>query len=239
MRDEARAEARASPVPPVPTSATHRQIQADFDAIAELLPDGGQAGVHEEWLLNNLPDSRGSALELGCGVGYLSRRLATVFQHVDAVDLAEQMIAKARRNTPSEASIEYVCSDMFTWLANHPNVYDCIVTVATLHHVDLASALRSMALSLKPGGRLLVLDLEDRRGWKHFVPNTFAWLTARLHDLRNIRHGWALRRQYGQHARNETYLTREEVMRVTDEELPGASVRSHLLWRYSILWDKP
>lgn len=215
----------------MPTTASPPQIRSDFDVIATLLEQGGRAGPHEEWLLANLPASRGVALELGCGVGHLSRRLAKGFEHVVALDFSEGMIAAARRQT--DPPVDYVCAEMFSWLDAKPGAYDCIVSVATLHHVDLGTALRKMVLALKPGGRLLVLDLEQRDGWRHVLSNGVTWLNSLLRTPR------ALRRAFREHGRNETYLTIDEVRRIAAKALPGARVQSHFLGRYSIVWDKP
>ena len=89
-----------------------------------------------------------------------------------------------------------------------------------------------MAFALKPGGRLLILDLLSRKG---LVINAFAWVVARLRD--GFRRGiaWKLRRAFWRHGRNERYLTLEEVR---EAALPGARVKEHLLFRYSIIWDK-
>lgn len=215
----------------MPTTASPPQIRSDFDVIAALVEEGGGGSPYEEWLLANLPPSRGAVLEIGCGVGHLSRRLAKVFARVVAIDFSAGMIAAARRHT--DAPVDYVCAEMFAWLDEHTSAYDCIVTVATLHHVDLATALRSMAHALKPGGRLLVLDLEERTGWRHVLSNGVTWLYSLLRTPR------ALRRAFREHGRHETYLTAAEVRRVAAAELPGARVRSHFLARYSIVWDKP
>ena len=101
----------------MPTTASALQIQSDFDAIARLVPDGDRLGPHEDWLLRNLPPGRGTVLEIGCGVGHLSRRLTAAFDRVVAIDLAVVMIAEAKRRTGDNAPIEYVCADMFDWLA--------------------------------------------------------------------------------------------------------------------------
>ncbi|HYU24413.1 MAG TPA: class I SAM-dependent methyltransferase, partial [Thermoanaerobaculia bacterium] len=130
----------------------------------------------------------------------------------------------------TSSSIEFVCADMFDWLRSHADTYDCIVTIGTLHHVDLGEALREMALALKPGGRLLVLDLLSRR---NPVVNAVAFALG----FRSTT-PWRLRRAYWRHGRNETYLTIGEVERAAREQLPGAHVRAHLLFRYSIIWDK-
>jgi len=46
---------------------------------------------------------------------------------------------------------------------------------------------------------------------------------------------WKLRRAFWRHGRNERYLTLEEVRQAA---LPGSRVGEHLLFRYSIVWDK-
>ena len=222
----------------MPTTASALQIQSDFDAIARLVPDGDRLGPDEDWLLRNLPRGRGTVLEIGCGVGHLARQLTTAFDRVVAIDFAVGMIAEAKRRTGDNAPIEYVCADMFDWLARFPDAYDCIVTVGTLHHVDLTSALRATSRALKPGGRLLVLDLVRRPGWRHVLINIAAFIVARIREALIFRGmaPWKLRRAFWQHGRNETYLTLEEVEHIARDALPGSQVRGHLLWRYSIIW---
>src|SRR5436190_7017659 len=215
----------------MPTTAAPHQIREDFDTIAAVTPRAEHLGPYEEWLLKNLPRARGMVLEVGCGVGNLARRLASEFERVVAIDFSEGMISEARRRTANGA-VEYVCADLFEWLKEHPGAYDCIVSVATLHHVDLGRALEQMALALKPGGRLLVLDLLSRKG---FVINAVAWVVAQLRGVLMGRIAWKLRRAFWRHGRNERYLTLEEVR---EAALPGSRVREHLLFRYSIVWDK-
>jgi len=192
------------------------------------MPKRDRLGPHEAWLLRQLPTRRGTAIEIGCGVGNVARRLAGAFDDVVAIDLSPGMIDEAKRRTSS--SIELVCADMFDWLRRRPGTYDCIVTISTLHHVDHGEALRAMALALKPGGRLLVLDLLSRR---NPVVNAVALALGFRFTT-----PWKLRRAYWRHGRNETYLTIGEVERAAREQLPGAHVRAHLLFRYSIVWDK-
>jgi SAM-dependent methyltransferase len=215
----------------MPTTAAPHQIREDFDAIAAVTPRTEHLGPYEEWLLANLPPARGTVLEVGCGVGNLARRLADEFEHVVAIDFSAGMISEARRRAAS-GKVEYVCVDLFEWLKEHPSAYDCIVSVGTLHHVDLGRALEQMALALAPGGRLIVLDLLARKG---LLINAVAWVVARLRDVLLRRVSWKLRREFWRHGRNERYLTLEEVRQAA---LPGSRVREHLLFRYSIVWDK-
>lgn len=191
--------------------------------MAALMPR--RLGPHEAWLLRQLPAQRGRALEIGCGAGTVASRLAAAFDRVEAIDFSPAMIAEARRRTAS--SIDFACADLFDWLRDRPAAYDCIVTITTLHHVDLAAALRAMARSLKPGGRLLVLDVMEQR---NPIINAVAFAAG----FRPT--NWKLRHAFRRHGRNETYLTIGEARRIAAEVLPGAEVRAHLFWRYSIIW---
>jgi SAM-dependent methyltransferase len=225
----------------VPTTASSDQIRAEFDTIARLTPRRVRSGPYEKWLLRQLPATRGRVLEIGCGVGDLARRLGGAFDEVVGIDASQGMIDEAVRRTPPEASVRYECADLFEWLLRFPNSYDCIVTVATLHHVDLAAALREMSRALEPGGRLLVHDLLGRSGWRNVVVNGVAWCVALAREAIDFGRAkpWELRRAFWRHGRSERYLTLDEVRRAVGEQLPGAEVRAHLLWRYSIVWTKP
>src|SRR6266849_10158239 len=184
----------------MPTTASAPQVRNDFDVIARLIPRTDHLGPHEGWLLENLPSGRGTALEIGCGVGHLARRLSSAFDRVVAIDFSVGMIAEARQRTAGLFPIEFARADMFDWLRRSPNTYDCIVTVATLHHVDLRPALRAISVSLKPGGRLLVLDLFRRSGLRNVLINGAAFVVTRVREMVAFR-GTApckLRRAYWQ-----------------------------------------
>src|SRR5437870_11155291 len=110
----------------MPTTASPDEIRSDFDTIASLMPERDRLGPHEAWLLRHVPTRRSTALEIGCGVGNVARRLAGAFDHVVAIDLSPGMIDEAKRRTSSP--IDYVCAEMFDWLNRHRESYDCIVT---------------------------------------------------------------------------------------------------------------
>jgi SAM-dependent methyltransferase len=205
-----------------------QQIEADFDAIAALMPATPALAPTDRWVLAHLPQRRDAVLEIGCGVGELARRIGTT----DAIDLSPGMIAEARRRAPERS---FTCADLFAWLAARPETYDCILSVATLHHVDFAAALAAIRRSLRPGGRLLVVDLYDRSGIRHLPLNALAFALARLRR----REPRALRRAYREHGAHETYLTLHEIRAIAGAALPGARVRPTLFWRYTLLWDKP
>ena len=138
-------------------------IQTDFDRIALLSADDGwtQNNHYHNFLLRSLPAKCESALEIGCGTGAFSRRLAQHAQNVLALDLSPEMIRIARRRSTQFSNIDFQNADVMSW--NFPSeTFDCIASLATLHHVPLRETLSRMRDSLKTGGVLLVLDLFER-----------------------------------------------------------------------------
>jgi trans-aconitate methyltransferase len=226
----------------MPTVATPREIAAEFDMIARLSPLGADVNAAGAWVVRNLPAARGAALDIGCGVGDVSRLIAPRFTHTDAIDLSAGMIAEAQSRTPPGTALTFMEADMFEWLAARPAHYDCIVSVATLHHVDFSLALIAMARSLTAGGRLLVIDLVDRSAPRYLFMNAIAatvGATRELVALLRRRSSLRLRRAYRQHAARERYLTLSEVRQVSNVLLPTSMVSSTLFWRYRLIWEKP
>jgi 2-polyprenyl-3-methyl-5-hydroxy-6-metoxy-1,4-benzoquinol methylase len=225
----------------MPTAATSQRIAAEFDEIARLSPTNGDLSDAEAWVLRNLPSCRGTALEIGCGVGDLSRLLSSRFAATHAIDLSSGMIAEAKRRTPPGTPLEFFRADMFEWLGSRRVQYDCIVTVTTLHHVDFRFALAAMAQSLRPGGRLLVVDVVDRSARRYVLLNAAAAVVGALREfvaLLRRRSSLALRHAYRLHGQHETYLTSLEVRASADLLLPGSTVSSTLFWRYRLIWEK-
>lgn len=234
-------------------------IQKDFDRIALASPEGSLQNAHyHNFLLRHLGSRRGRALEIGCGKGEFSRRLAQMFEHVVALDLSPEMIRIARAEPVS--NIEFELADVLTY--DLPaETFDCIATLATLHHLPLQEVLLKIKAALKPGGVLLVIDLFEPVKWhgrpaRHF-PNHSRSITEGLSDsilnllalcvsvsLRLIhQHRVMPRREvraaWNEHARHDIYPTMKEVRALCAELFPGARIRKHLLWRYSIVWQKP
>jgi hypothetical protein len=47
-----------------------------------------------------------------------------------------------------------------------------------------------------------------------------------------------VRAAYAEHEKTDTYLTLPRLRQACADVLPGALVRRHLFWRYSIVWRK-
>ncbi|WP_406316412.1 class I SAM-dependent methyltransferase [Streptosporangium sp. NBC_01639] len=182
-------------------------------------------------IMRAVPDGCGRALDVGCGEGILSRELRRVAGHVSAIDLDGPSIDLARRHADA-SGIDYLLGDFLTH-PFEPASFDAVVSVATLHHMDAATALGRMRELLRPGGTLVVVGLARSR-----IPADLPWELAaavgtRLHKLK---------RTYWEHSAPmvwpppETYAG---MRRIAEETLPGVRYRRHLLWRYSLAWTKP
>jgi 2-polyprenyl-3-methyl-5-hydroxy-6-metoxy-1,4-benzoquinol methylase len=216
-------------------------VQADFDQIALLSDTGWNHNKHyHACLMRHAPVHCAWALDIGCGKGSFSRLLATRSDRVLALDLSPQMIRIAKERSQRHSNIDYQVCDASTW--GSPNEqFDCIASVAVLHHLPMRSVLARMKSALRRGGSLLILDLYRQQGLRDaFASVLAAPFSAPLQLLRNgrLRQPAEIRRAWAEHGKHDSYLTLTDVRRFCDELLPGATVKRHLLWRYSVVWRK-
>lgn len=245
-------------------------IKDDFDriALATLASEDGAAhnDHYHNFLLRHLPSNCKSVLEIGCGTGSFARRLAEhlipgtagilpavpggagILPAVLALDLSPEMIRIARERSAQFPNIDFELADIRDRHLPGEH-FDCIASIATLHHLPLRETLTKMTVALKPGGVLLILDLFEpahisdslAAGLLDTLSNLVAMPVSvslrllhhgRLRPPREVRAAWAA------HEAHDVYPTMREVHSICDEILPGAKIRKHLLWRYSIVWEK-
>ncbi|HEV7374510.1 MAG TPA: class I SAM-dependent methyltransferase, partial [Pyrinomonadaceae bacterium] len=136
-----------------------QQVREDFNRIASLTAHEAEAHVsYSNYLLRHVPVDCNRVLEIGCGFGAFTRLIAGRARHVTAVDLSPQMIEVARKRSAGYSNLEFTLGD-FLQLPVSADSYDCIVTIATLHHLPAGEALRKMKTTLRPGGVLVLHDL--------------------------------------------------------------------------------
>jgi 2-polyprenyl-3-methyl-5-hydroxy-6-metoxy-1,4-benzoquinol methylase len=135
-----------------------------------------------ERLLELRPGER--VLDIACGNGLSSRRLAAMGAHVVAFDFSEEMIAYARERTTQYAErIEYLvldATDEAALLALGEGRFDAaICNMALFDMAEIKPLMRALARGLRPGGRFVfsvlhpcfnsphmahVAEMEDREG---------------------------------------------------------------------------
>ena len=224
-------------------------IEKDFDRLALLDSQGWTANNHyHDFLLRHVPENCGRVLEVGCGTGEFSRRLAERAQHVTAIDLSTEMIRVARSRAEKISNIDFEVANLMS--RDFPAAqFDCIATIATLHHVPMQQALVKLKDALKPGGILIVLDLLELKrnvftieGLRDALLNALAIGAScglRLIHNGRLRPPPEVRAAWEEHGKTDSYLTMSEARDLYESLFPGAIIRRHLLWRYSVLWQKP
>jgi ubiquinone/menaquinone biosynthesis C-methylase UbiE len=218
------------------------KIQADFDRIARVSGEEGWShnSHYHGFLLKQLPARLSHVLDIGCGTGEFSRLLAARTDHVTALDLSPEMLRLAQERSSAQPNITYQQGDVLA--CDFPaDSFDCIASIATLHHLSLDAALEKIARWLKPGGTLLVLDLfqvETRAELLLAAAGVPVSVILKLLKTRRWKTPPEVRAAWDEHGRDERYLTLSQVRSISAKYLPGAVVRQHLLWRYSLVWRK-
>lgn len=122
-----------------------------------------------------LPAGREASLELGCGVGRITRALSPSFRRCVGVDISAAMIQRAREMNADRPNCEWVVNDAPDLAAFDDGEFDLVVSFIVLQHVPdravISSYLREMARILAPGGALVVqmpasMPLRQRIQWR-------------------------------------------------------------------------
>lgn len=214
-------------------------VRREFDRLSALPDSWDFNRFYHAFLLQRLPSVVDSLLDVGCGTGDFSRLVASRCGHVTAVDLSPGMIDHATQLL-APANLRFLIADVFSADLS-PASFDAIVSIAALHHMNLPDALDRLASLLRPGGTLVILDLfrssslSDRLvSWAGtlLAPPVRLLHSGRLFRTPTVRAAWAAHEVY------DRYVTLPTLRATASALLPGAQVRRHIFWRYSVTWTK-
>ncbi len=188
--------------------------------------------AYHKWILRQIrPDD--VVCDVGCGDGLLMQRLAACCQRVVGL---EPHAESARTACARLSSVENACVLPLSFEAYEARreTYDVIIFTASLHHMELSSALETAKALLRRNGRILVVGLARPKGlWDgclevlRVIP---AWIGSRLHgEKRGGDVGVPIR---------SAALSLAEIRREADALLPGGRYRRGLYYRYLLSWCK-
>lgn len=121
-------------------------------------------GRFKEFIIKKASEVKGRALDLGCGMGWLSLELARNGMDVDGMDISERRIQAAKdylEVAPEKknfGSINYIVADL-NKIVLEESTYDSVVVWDTLHHIpEIDRLMGEVKGALKPGGNFITLD---------------------------------------------------------------------------------
>jgi SAM-dependent methyltransferase len=125
------------------------------------------------------------ALELGCGSGSFTALLATIADHVVAVDIAESAVARARKRLGPREDVEFHAADIVEWdfsgdrfdLITLSDTVSCLG--AAYSFLDIGCLAAAIFIATAAGGRLLLANTYGGVRGPLFRP----WLTETYRDL--------------------------------------------------------
>jgi 2-polyprenyl-3-methyl-5-hydroxy-6-metoxy-1,4-benzoquinol methylase len=176
-----------------------------------------------------------TALDVGCGEGYLTRELHEAgTPRVTGVDADPSQVDRARDQARElgvgEPSLRYLVGDVLDTPSDEQ--FDLVTCYATLHHLDLDAGLRRLAALTAPGGHLVVVGLAGVRSPSDLAISVAAVPVAAVVD--RTRGVW----DHGAPVAEPSHGY-GDVRRLAREVLPGARWRRRLYWRYSLVWTAP
>src|SRR5690606_25947132 len=167
-------------------------VQAQFDSQAQAYlqsavhaggPDLLRAG---ELISQSIPAASGRFLDVGCGAGHLSFAVAGALASVVAVDPSPNMLATVQRaaNEKGLANIQTVQAGAES-MPFDDDQFCVVASRYSAHHwLKLPEALKEMHRVVKPGGYLLMIDVE---GDENPLVDTYLQAIEVLRDRSHIR----------------------------------------------------
>ncbi len=112
--------------------------------------------------------------DVGSGTGYVAAGIAALVKQVNVVDNSAAMLEVAKKNLSAFGNIQYFIADGAD-LPFPDGSLDAVFANMYLHHtLEPAAAIREMARVLRPGGRLVITDMDEH-------PN--AWMKNDMADI--------------------------------------------------------
>ena len=115
-----------------------------------------------------------SVADIGAGTGFVAAGLAPLVRQVHVLDGSAAMIAVAQKNLSEFGNIEYHEADGSS-LPFQEESLDAVFANMYLHHTtNPIAAIREMVRVLRPGGRLVITDMDQ---------HAYAWLKDEMADV--------------------------------------------------------
>ncbi len=187
--------------------------------------------AYHKWIAKMI-GGRKRILDVGCGDGTLARFLGAADHTVLGLDPSTVAIERANaQNTCDNVAFAQAAFESYDFGGQ---VFDAVVFVASLHHMDMAEALAKAKTLLEENGVLIVVGLTK--------PSS---LRDRLVEAARVVPSWVVSTAKKNVTSEELEIDvsyefppMDEVRRICGELLPGYAIRYGLHYRYLLTWEK-
>lgn len=97
--------------------------------------------------------------DLGCGTGQLTNTIAPYVQRVIAVDASADMLDAARRRLADAPNVELRQGELESLPVGTGELHAAMLSLVLHYSPEPARALTEVARALRPGGRVLIVDM--------------------------------------------------------------------------------
>ena len=112
--------------------------------------------------------------DIGAGTGFMAAGLAPLVSHVHVVDGSAAMLEVARRNLEEFSNVSYHESDGLALPFPDASLEAVFANMYLHHTLDPLAAIREMVRILRPGGKLLITDMDS---------HPYTWLKEEMADV--------------------------------------------------------
>ena len=180
------------------------------------------------WVQKKVASCR-TVLDVSCGDGSLALFLDDGTKRIVGIDTDKHCIEKARSVKNGDA-VEFICVSFEDFTKD--KTFDAIVFVASIHHMDMTSALKKAKFLLAPRGKLLIVGLAK--------PSTlFDWALEVTRVLPSKMLSAFHHMQSSEELNLPTaydYPRMKAIRSIVKKELPGARIHHALHYRYLLEW---
>jgi ubiquinone/menaquinone biosynthesis C-methylase UbiE len=128
-------------------------------------------------------------LEIGCGVGRMTKMMGRIFRHVTAVDVSSEMIKRARSNLSALDNVKVILGDGATLSGVQDSSFDFAFSFIVFQHIPsvdvIASYCREVYRVLRPGA-LFKFQLQGAQWDRDQPPDTWYGTSFSEDDSRRL-----------------------------------------------------
>lgn len=185
--------------------------------------------AYYKWIRNNTMTCK-NILDVGCGDGSLVRYLNDGKRSIVGIDINGSCI-KCASNKYDEANTAFICDNFETY--KFEDKFDAVVFVASIHHMNMATAVNKAKAILKTDGIILIVGLAKPSNFFDWTVEIFRVIPCFV--LSKVRHMQSSEK-------NNVPVSYEfqgmnEVRSIANYLLPSSKIRYGLYYRYLLKWE--